>query len=1751
MIDLKKQDTDAREDQAKPSDGIAERSAGIAITIESSPCLNLSLCQTSFQLIRDIRFESLDNDHENISIRISCPHQMFAAMELKADLLQKSEVISVANCLKKLCLASEKFAELTETISSSIDVEVKDHKGETIASKSAPLEVTAFNQWTGDPELLACFVTPNSPAVAEIITRGEEKLKQLVSRSDDEIRSRFSDTRGFLGYRENDQYVALEAEALYLAMSDLGLSYRLPPASFHRAQRIRLFDMVIGEKAGTCLDTACFCASMLEAVGLQAVIIVFEEHAFAGVLINEHSDLTEAVITDRNEVFRAIETQQLLIFETTCLTRDHATFGTAVEQAKGIFAESGFKYCVNVRACRRRLIRPLPTISRDQDGSLVLSEDPRFVRNNAITDPSVEIRRRDSGLKAREKLTKVEIWENKLLDLTTRNRLLNMRTASGAVLRVLFSNPELLEDTLRKFDDRQFKLTELDIAASDLKDAMNSETKELCENLRQMTEEYLSASRSLYVLNESKRQFSQLLKKIASEAKSSYDENGANSLFLSLYSVSWSDDTAGRKSYEAPLLLLPVDIIRDTRRDVYSIRVRDEEPVLNYSLTEMMRQLFGINLGKLDVLPTDDYGVDVGAIKDAVQDALPPGWKILKTVCLGNFSFRKFVMWRDLNHNSSLLEAASPVYHALATGKFTDVEKFDSNEIPATVDERISYGDLCQPVLLDSSQLDALKAADTGKSFVLQGPPGTGKSQTITSIIASALSKGKKVLFVAAKMAALEVVQARLEALGLAPYCLELHSNTLTKSRFLEKLELQAPDAGFGNIQDKNSMATRRLNAQRDEINQELQALHAPVLLGMSVYCAMSRLCQLDIDPSVILSPEELKAITQEDIETADTAMRELAILAKGAPLDEYTYYGSALTEPPSGRLDISSGDFQKNCQAITQCADIVASRLGISSQQLSFNRLLRLIQAASDATSASRLNLALIGRADWKDLEQNAEEALEKTLFIQNAIASLGPNAEDVFQLNLREEKKQWQLDDTRFFLFRLISHSKSVGRLQRALGADVKISSENYLKIVNAALEIQETRQRQAQLASLVGAADAALADLLLNRPEEARTGLDLIKALHASLFESSAAAEKKAISRALKNIDPDEVKEILESIGEHRTAAEDFSAAVAKLAERYAIEKSAVPEELHELIRRSRGWLEKPEELKSWLEISLRLSTLTQAGYKAATDALKSGQIATDAPDGYATAIFAKSLVEWQFCASKTLQSFNHEIFEDKVSAFAGASKDFNDLSQQMLCHLLRNQKQRISEMQELESEVAFFEKAKRSRGRNLTIRQIFGRIPHLLPRIAPCMLMSPISVAQYLTPDLYRFDLVLFDEASQLPTAEAAGAIGRGAQVIVVGDPKQMPPTDFFEAKRDADSDDIDADLESVLDDCMSLGMPTKTLSWHYRSRHESLIAFSNVNYYDGMLYTFPSPDDMSSKIEYHYVNGLYERGGAGVNRDESREVTEYVKNFIDNDDNAGTSIGIVTFNSRQQGLIEDDLQAMFRMHPETEKKADAMPVPLFVKNLENVQGDERDVIVFSVGFGKDKSGKVSMSFGPLNRDGGERRLNVALTRAKKQMVVFTSMEYEDGRLTPTTAKGVVGLFEFLKYARNGSMMTATQLDSRRMEKDWVVRELAEELKARGFDVRIGIGSSAFRIDLAVRDPSDPARYLACIMADGIVFRNTPSAADRFIGQPGMLCGLGWNVLRFWTVDWWRDRKQVTDYLCEQLRSLTEISRATLQ
>ncbi len=556
----------------------------------------------------------------------------------------------------------------------------------------------------------------------------------------------------------------------------------------------------------------------------------------------------------------------------------------------------------------------------------------------------------------------------------------------------------------------------------------------------------------------------------------------------------------------------------------------------------------------------------------------------------------------------------------------------------------------------------------------------------------------------------------------------------------------------------------------------------------------------------------------------------------------------------------------------------------------------------------------------------------------------------------------------------------------------------------------------------------------------------------------------------------------------------------------------------------------WQEKIPEFKAWCHWrSVRRDALS-SGLGPLVEAFERDQV-TGSDLGI---VFAHSYyfewVESEVGSDNVLNKFFSPEFEQKIQTFRDLDTRLEDLTKKEICARLAERLPSTTGNENGNSELGILRREMQKQRGHMSVRSLIHRIPNLLPRLKPCLLMSPISVTQYLDASYPSFDLVVFDEASQMPVWDAVGAIARGTDVIIVGDPKQLPPTNFFGRTDNdelSDQDDTVEDMESILDDCIAARLPEQYLRWHYRSRHESLIAFSNHRYYDNRLFTFPSPQERMA-VTLRPILGTYDMGGSRTNRKEAEAIVEEIIRRLRNPSLSRYSIGVVTFSIPQQTLIEDMLDSTLGKDHELEAICDSASDPIFVKNLENVQGDERDVILFSICYGPDKSGKISMNFGPLNKIGGERRLNnVAITRARREVVVFSSISADRINLSRTSAKGVADLKSFLDYAERG-MVAITENVTTNPDgqcESFFEEEVSKALKAKGYEIHHQVGCSGYRIDLGVVDPEKPGNYLIGIECDGANYHRAKTARDRDKLRESVLNDLGWTLHRVWSTDWW--------------------------
>lgn len=508
---------------------------------------------------------------------------------------------------------------------------------------------------------------------------------------------------------------------------------------------------------------------------------------------------------------------------------------------------------------------------------------------------------------------------------------------------------------------------------------------------------------------------------------------------------------------------------------------------------------------------------------------------------------------------------------------------------------------------------------------------------------------------------------------------------------------------------------------------------------------------------------------------------------------------------------------------------------------------------------------------------------------------------------------------------------------------------------------------------------------------------------------------------------------------------------------------------------------------------------------------------------------------------------LGQFRRENHEQLIKEFRRLDQELIHLSSNRVIEEANKRKPQDILVQANNSEISILLREAAKKRRIIPVRNLLEKIPNLLFRIKPCMLMSPISVSQFLTPALEQFDLVLFDEASQIVPEDAIGSIYRGKTIVVAGDNKQLPPTSFFQKSMIEDIDwdqisDEDAEVfDSILDESMGIGLPVKTLRWHYRSKHEELIAFSNNHFYDDTLVTFPSPiaerSTLGVKIVY-VSDGIYDRGGKRDNPREAEVVADLVFQHLK--ECPKKTLGVVTFSIAQMEAVADAIDRHRRMQPEFEHffKEDRLE-GFFVKNLENVQGDERDVMMISVGYGYDSESQMTMNFGPINKTGGERRLNVVVTRAREKTVIITSVKASDIRVNSTNSVGVKSLRDYLEYAEEGPQILKSHFEKTDTIESSLEEDVATVVKRAGYKVIPKVGWSGCPIEIGVADPNEPSCYVLGITFDGTTYKSISSARDRDRLRNQVLGQLGWRIHRIWSPTWVSRRESEARRLTDAL------------
>ena len=1681
----------------------------MTIKTELLPIISYAMQQNGAALARSVTIENpTDTALVDLELDITAAPGFALPFTTHIDLVPAGTNITVSQ--PKVLLCGEFLAGLTEKLTGMLTFTLR--QGEHILlTRHEEVTVLAYDEWQGIsiyPELLATFVTPNHPELPKIIGRAADIL------------GHWTGDNAMDAYQSQDpNRILRQAGAIFTALKEQSISYAVAPASFEQSgQRVRLCDAILTQKLGTCLDLTLLYAACLEAVGLRPLLIVTEGHIFTGLWLEDRM-FPECVQDDVSLIQKrlALGINEIAVVETTCLTSGKdRSFDQARTIAEQNLSTQNFECIIDIHRCRMSRITPLPQ-RYSTPGGWVIREAADISRETQTAPRELDETIHIDGTTSEQALPKKAQWERKLLDLGMRNTLINLRLTRSQ-LPILTNSLATLEDALQSGSDFTIHARPAELACSEF-------SFEALQELgsASIVQAEFSNKRLRSILTDS--ELSRGLKDLYRSARTALEENGANTLYLALGMLRWFESKRSTKARYAPIVLLPIEMVRRSAAQGYVIRLRDEEPQMNITLLEKLKQDLGIIIQGVDPLPADDHGVDIRRVLTIVRKAVmdQPRWDVLETASLGIFSFSQFVMWNDIRNRSDDL-LRNKVVRSLMEGRLSWEAQ------PLEIGDRVSEEQVLLPMSADASQLHAISAACEGRSFVLHGPPGTGKSQTITSLIANALAQGKRVLFVAEKMAALEVVEKRLDRIGIGPFCLELHSNKSKKKDVLDQLR-HASEVTKTQTAQSYAVKAQQISELRAELDDYARQLHTVQPCGSNLYTLIGAYegCKdapdlapfgADLIRSLDAAGLDKRKLT---VERLTAAAREIGHPA-GHPLSmigctQYSQTLKTTLRPAVERYTAALDGIMPKAQALSDALQLGMIR--------SYEDLRRICEIAENLETCFGLPQSWATAEDPAAyLEQvtllvrhaSRAEALKNTLLAQFETAILNHNGEQLLS-EFNETAAKW-------FLPKMLG----TGKLTKLLNACAKSPiPKDQIAVHLTALRDYQTEQNQAdELMKAYGndLGDSPDWDQIAQRMDAARTSICRLD----RLTGSSEIRRQHCISTTLR----DPVGEVCAKFPEFRESKLTLDQLILPV--------TAPADNWHQTQKDlCNGVLSHADQLKEWIAYCAAAKEARELGLGNVVDAYTGGMDHDSICPAFRKATLV-GLIREAIDDSDTLNGFSGAVFNQKIEQYRRMDQELTALVQQEIYCRLASRVPDFTREAAHSSELGILQRCIKSGGRGTSIRKLFDQIPNMLPRLCPCMLMSPISAAQYLDPKSAPFDIVVFDEASQLPTCKAVGVLARGTEAVIVGDPKQMPPTSFFSSNT-VDEDELETeDLESILDDCLALNMPQAHLLWHYRSRHESLIAFSNREFYENKLFTFPSVNDRASMVTLRHIDGSFDRGKSRTNRAEAQAVLDELLRRYRDPVLSKQSIGVVTFNISQQHLIDDLLSEACAKDPALEKWAYGSAEPLFIKNLENVQGDERDVILFSIGFGPDLNGKVHMNFGPLNRDGGWRRLNVAVSRARCEMIVFSALRPDQLDLNRTKAEGVAALRKFLEYAEGRTQAQEATLVAKGGDTEGIARSIRDALKAQGYDADLHVGRSEYRIDLGIIDPNAPEQYRLGILLDGPGYHGAKSTRDRELAQIGVLQGLGWNILRIWTMDWWDNREKELARIRKALQEL---------
>ncbi|MBH8577512.1 DUF4011 domain-containing protein [Nostocaceae cyanobacterium CENA369] len=1211
-----------------------------------------------------------------------------------------------------------------------------------------------------------------------------------------------------------------------------------------------------------------------------------------------------------------------------------------------------------------------------------------------------------------------------------------------------------------------------------------------------------------------------LLDELRQEAKSTIEEKGFNSLFLVINTLTWFNTENPHEKYVSPILLVPVRLEKQSRKSLeFILQPTDDDIAVNFTLVNRLRD-YGITLPDSNRVKELSYEDFFNEVRSAIAGKQSE-WEVKETAHITLFPDAKAAMIQDLEQNDEKI-ANHPILQELASGRTSG--NVNNTSIPQEKElDQIDPSLIYQIRDADSSQQVVIEAVKAGSNCVVQGPPGTGKSQTIVNIITELIGQNKKVLVVAEKQTALAVVFKRLKESNLENLCLNLHHEVTKKAKdFFTQLAQTYDELSESNEAQQRDWETffKPLRDYRKVLNDHVKGLHdkkEPLnKSAFNLYGEIRRLEREDIPP-LEFNLSNLQDWPETRLFDAKKLLEELGqfeVVFRGR---QKTLWSSSPLQYPWSSviyqdLRVNLDNLSSGIKLAQNTVDSLVQLLNINETIETLYDLEQLQPAVNHILNAPSNIETWSFSTDLDDLLQlylNLDEDIRDYQSINSDLNS--KYVQEFYTFDLLKIREIFARRFTGIFRFikpaywKWLLYDKRRERQRLiALRQDHKrISEQELMRDIENAIERQniliKLQDRNYQAREAFGSSfDREMTNL-----QSIQQGLEWLENLNKNHL-----------------LDKEEVATVLNSRESHEQLGELFKSlqlALSQIQEGCKFLNQHFPKErltaldvlkrkpLNEIEYFRRQAYDELDLFQEWLDYQEIVDKLEAIGTKEFLAKLGDTDILPDKWFSVLRKGFYENWLRHIHFDNSELRNFSQNLHEQRINEFSEKDKQQYEVAIKRLRQLHVQRCQDWLKQPEAQEQVSNLKREITKKSRQQKIRQFIKKNAQIVTTLKPCWLMSPLGVCQYVDADAVEFDVVIFDEASQVRTENAVSSIMRAKQLIVVGDNKQLPPTAYFESAAADDSDDEEEEIyENLLDECSKLSiMLTHTLSWHYRSQDESLIAFSNQEFYNSKLISFPNPaKDASRGVHFHFV-----KGGIYANRENIREAEEVAKLTVQHyQQNSQQSLGIITSSKQQAKAIKEQLKQISIKHPEIEEFFQENSEKFFVKSIDDVQGDERDVIFLSFGFGFDNknSGQLNHNFGYFSRkqqDLGKRRLNVAITRARCKFVLIASIHPVD--IIAEKGEQAALLKDYFVYIESCGQKLAKKGDDLSDLDLPFEQYIYQVLTDRGYQVKKRVGRSAYPIDLVVMDNSKPEKEesLLGIVCDGETYSKYPTARDR--------------------------------------------------